>query len=229
MAWYDVVPCQQDRSRQVVAPSGRRSYISPEIVAADGEAAPFVIDCWQPASILPEMGSGLPERIGWAVEMLAVRGDDCLLEVGCGRGVAIAQIAPLLTSGHVLAIDRSATAIAAAKTHNRKWEAAGKVTFRRSALCDLGADISCFDKIFSINVNLFWIDPRAELPVVRKLLKKKGALYLFFQPPIRGQREKIVGRVTEGFSGSDLEIERIVMKSDGAPLLCLICRLSGRG
>jgi hypothetical protein len=64
---------------------------------------------------------------------------------------------------------------------------------------------------------------------VRKLLKKKGALYLFFQPPVRGQREKIVGRITEGFSGSDLVIERIIMKSDGAPLLCLICRLSGRG
>src|SRR6266508_63397 len=95
----------------------------------------FAIDCWQPASILPKMGSGIPERIGWAVETLAVRGDDCLLEVGCGRGVAIAQIAPLLTSGHVLAIDRSATAIAAAKAHNRKSEAAGKVTFRRLALC----------------------------------------------------------------------------------------------
>lgn len=72
-------------------------------------------------------------------------------------------------------------------------------------------------------------DPRAELPVVRKLLKKEGSLYFSHQSPVGARREKIAHLVPERVSGSGLAIERIVMKSDGAPLFCLICRLSRNG
>jgi len=50
----------------------------------------------------------------------------------------------------------------------------GKFSFRHAALCDFEGDGSRFDKIFAINVNLFWAAPRAELTVVRKLLNKQA-------------------------------------------------------
>lgn len=167
----------------------------------------------------------LPERIGWAVETLEVTGADTLLEIGCGRSVAAALIAPRLTSGRILAIDRSASAIAAARAGNDpEW--ARKTSFRQTALADLTGAEGPFDKIFAINVNLFWTEARAELPVVRKLLKREGTLYLFYEPPSAAQRDRIAGLVKEGFKDSGLTVDKVVKKDDGAPLLCLTCRLS---
>lgn len=169
------------------------------------------------------MASIIPERIEWAVATLAVAGADSLMEIGCGRGVAITLIAPKLTSGRVLAIDRSATAIAAARKRCASWEKTGKVGFRCVELGELASDAGRFDKIFAINVNLFWTNPRAELTLVRKLLKPTGKLCLFYEPPASGQRDKIAGLISEKFSGSGLAVRKVVKQDGHAPLLYVMC------
>lgn len=171
---------------------------------------------------------GIPERIGWAVETLAVEEADSLLEIGCGRGLAVGLIAPKLKSGHLLAIDRSATAITAAKRDNQTWAAQSRVSFRQEALAEL-AEVGPFDKIFSINVNAFWTDPRAELPLLGTLLKKDGRLYLFYEPPAVTQRDKIAGLIEAKFAGSGLAVKKVLRKDGAAALLCVICgRDAGR-
>lgn len=172
------------------------------------------------------MASKIPERIGWAVETLAVRPSDRLLEVGCGKGLAISLIAPRLKSGRILAIDRSATAIAAARKMGGDGEMVGKALFRHAALADLDGGEGPFDKVFAINVNLFWTDPGPELPVVRILLKKTGRLFLFYEPPAAAQRDRIARLVKEKLAGSGLTVMKSVQKDDDAPLLCLTCGLS---
>lgn len=170
------------------------------------------------------MASGIPQRIGWALARVAAQGPDSLLEVGCGRGVAVGLIAPCLTSGRILALDRSATAISAARQRNRKWEASGKARFLHSPLRDLVGN-DRFDKIFAINVNLFWTDPRPELPVVRKHLKDKGRLYLFYEPPQGRRRQEIAERVAAGLAGSGLSLDETDMQdAGGLPQLCLVVR-----
>lgn len=169
------------------------------------------------------MTLAIPERIGWAVGIVDARGPDSLLEVGCGRGAAVGLIAAQLTSGRILGLDRSAGAIAAARKRNSTWEASGKAHFVHSPLSDLASDGDRFDKIFAINVNLFWTDPAAELPVVRKRLKEKGTLYLFYEPPAARRREEIAEKVAAGFSGSGLVIRKTVMEEvRNSPQLCLI-------
>jgi cyclopropane fatty-acyl-phospholipid synthase-like methyltransferase len=164
---------------------------------------------------------GIPERFSWAVETLAVKGGDSLLEIGCGRGVAVGLIALKLKTGHILAIDRSAAAVAAAKRNNEAWEAQGRVSFRQKAFAGL-AEAEPFDKIFSINVNVFWTDPRAELPLLAELLKKDGRLYLFYEPPAATQRDKIARLIAEKFAGSGLAVTKVLRKDGGAALLCVI-------
>lgn len=169
------------------------------------------------------MALTIPNRIGWAVAMLAAKASDSLLEVGCGRGVAVGLIAPTLASGRILALDRSATAIAAARERNEMWEVSGRAAFRHSPLRKLEDDGGRFDKIFSINVNLFWTDPRAELPVVRKLLKHNGSLYLFYEPPRAAYRSEIAEKVKNRISGGGFVLRKTIMREvQGSPLLCLI-------
>jgi protein-L-isoaspartate O-methyltransferase len=47
------------------------------------------------------------ERFEWAVEVIDPAPSQRLLEIGCGQGVAVSLIAPLLSTGSITAIDRS--------------------------------------------------------------------------------------------------------------------------
>lgn len=126
------------------------------------------------------------------LEALSPDPTDRLLEIGCGRGVAVAAICERLTTGTILAIDRSATAIAAARCRNAAAVRASKAAFTTVALADLAVGLERFDKIFAVNVNLFWQGAADELVVIRRLLASRGRLHLVFEPPTAAQVDRIV-------------------------------------
>jgi SAM-dependent methyltransferase len=127
-----------------------------------------------------------PERFRWVVETLALGPDDRLLEIGCGPGVAVALVCERLVGGRIVAIDRSAIAISRATRRNADHLATGKAVLQTVALEELKpSDVleegERFDKIFAMNVNLFWVrSPAKELELIKRLLGSGGALYLFY-------------------------------------------------
>ena len=135
----------------------------------------------------------MPERIRWAVETLAPAPDDRLLEIGCGPGVAVGAVCDRLTGGRLVAIDRSATAVARATRRNQAHVAAGRAVLLTAALEDLRPHDLLhgdrrFDKVFAMNVNLFWVrDPARELALIRALLRPGGTLSLFYGYGTPGQ------------------------------------------
>ena len=60
-----------------------------------------------------------------------------VIEIGCGPGAAARAVAARIGNGHVLAIDRSARAIAQAEARSATEIAAGKLSFREIAVEDL--------------------------------------------------------------------------------------------
>jgi cyclopropane fatty-acyl-phospholipid synthase-like methyltransferase len=130
--------------------------------------------------------AAVPPRIRWAVRTLAPAPGDHLLEIGCGSGVAVSLVCQHLTGGRIVAIDRSSTAIARATRRNAEHIAAGRAILRTAALEslrpeDLPEGRGGFDKVFAMNVNLFWVrNPTRELELVLELLKPAGALLLVY-------------------------------------------------
>jgi SAM-dependent methyltransferase len=112
--------------------------------------------------------------------------DDLLLEIGCGPGAAAALVCERLVDGRIVAIDRSATAISRAKERNAEHVTAGRAVLLTVALeqlqpSDVLARQERFDKVFAMNVNLFWVrSPAKELDLVKRLLAPGGSLYLFY-------------------------------------------------
>lgn len=142
----------------------------------------------------------VPERIRWAVETLAVTPTDRLLEIGCGGGVAVALICPRLSTGRIMAIDRSVAMTARAQRRNAIHVRSGRATIHTADLASAGFDGERFDKIFAINVNLFWTGPaRDELDAVRTVLAPGGALHLFYEPP-GGRIDEITRKVTDALA-----------------------------
>lgn len=131
------------------------------------------------------MAPHVPERLSWLVDLLEVGPDDRLLEIGCGRGVAVDLVCARLAGGHVTGLDRSAKAIDAAAERNADWVAAGRAAFHCGPAMALGTfEAGSFDTVFAMNVNLFWVQESAEeLALVRRALAPGGVVHLAWEAP----------------------------------------------
>jgi tRNA A58 N-methylase Trm61 len=151
-----------------------------------------------------------PERIRWAVEVLSVQPDENVLEIGCGGGHAVELICTQLTIGKIIGIDRSSKAVSLAESNIRSCLSSLKAQLINIDLAELQI-IETFDKIFAINVNVFWTGPEKEIAVLRTLMNKSSQLYLFYEPPSVSQLEKIIENCQKHFEGK-LEIVDILRK-----------------
>ncbi|PZG36053.1 SAM-dependent methyltransferase [Spongiactinospora gelatinilytica] len=100
------------------------------------------------------MSVRLSPRLAAVVNALPLRPDSRVLEIGCGPGAAARAVAERLTSGHILAIDRSAAAIAQAEAGAAEEIAAGRMSVRQVAGEDfaLQAQEEPYDLVFAVRV-----------------------------------------------------------------------------
>jgi ubiquinone/menaquinone biosynthesis C-methylase UbiE len=111
---------------------------------------------------------------------VAPRPADRVLEVGCGHGVLVSLLADRLDTGSVLALDRSATMVAAATRRNRAAVEAGRVALVTAPLVDADlADLE-FDVVVSFDVRALWTPPAAEWDVVARVLAPAGRVVVAF-------------------------------------------------
>jgi cyclopropane fatty-acyl-phospholipid synthase-like methyltransferase len=96
----------------------------------------------------------LSSRLASIVESLPLAPHLRVLEIGCGPGAAARAVADRLTTGHVLAIDRSAAAIAQAEAAAASEIAAGRMSVRRTAVEDfvLFEGEEPFDLVYAVRV-----------------------------------------------------------------------------
>jgi SAM-dependent methyltransferase len=100
------------------------------------------------------MPTHLSPRLAEILNALPLRPDSRVLEIGCGPGAAARAVAARLTTGHILAIDRSATAIAQAEAAAAAEIVAGRLSVRQSAAEDfvLAPDEEPFGLVFAVRV-----------------------------------------------------------------------------
>ncbi|MFC5924512.1 class I SAM-dependent methyltransferase [Micromonospora vulcania] len=115
---------------------------------------------------------------------MAIDEGDRVLEVGCGRGTAARLIGQQLTSGKVTAIDRSATMARLARLRLADLIEAGTAEVRDDAIETTDLPSASFDKIFAVNLSLFWIGATPSgIAQVKRLLAPTGMLYVFGERP----------------------------------------------
>jgi SAM-dependent methyltransferase len=143
------------------------------------------------------VGTGsVPERLVRAVEQLAIAPADRVLEIGCGRGVAVSLVCARLDRGRIVAIDRSATMVRLALQRNTEHIAAGRASIHHGEVDSTLLAGERFDKVFAVNVNLFWTGPAArELAAIRRLLRPGGALYLCYEPPVAARAAELAEKL----------------------------------
>ena len=153
----------------------------------------------------------VPERFIWAADLLEVKPKDSVLEIGCGVGLLVAEVAKRLDGGAVTAIDKSGPMLEKARKRNQLAMEQGLVKFCHVTFLGFFERSAVFDKIVAFNVNFFWHNPEAELKRIKSLLKTGGRLYVFHQSPFEID-EQAAGPVTENLLANGFEVKDIVFK-----------------
>ena len=117
----------------------------------------------------------------WALELLNIRPQDHVLDVGCGGGMALKLAASEAVDGRVVGVDYSPEMVAQAQRRNRKRVKAGRVEVQPGRVEDLPFDNEVFDKILAIETFYFWPNPESSLRELRRVLRPGGALGLVLE------------------------------------------------
>ena len=121
-------------------------------------------------------------RNDWTLDLLDNGPADRVLELGFGPGLGIRGAAERAHRGEVFGIDHSAVMLRQASRRNAHAIAAGRVKLHLASV-DVMPDFPVrFDKIFGVNVHMFWSDAAAVIAELLVLLQPGGTLALTYQP-----------------------------------------------
>lgn len=155
---------------------------------------------------------------------MAVEPSHRVLEIGPGRGLALELICQRLDEGVAIGIDRSPTAVAAARQRLRPAVERGVADVRLDALETTDLPPASLDTVFAVNVNVFWTgDEQADLERIRRWLVPGGRLVLVYEPPSAGRTEAIASRVRDAMRAVGFEVRMATGDtSTGATLVAII-------
>jgi len=140
----------------------------------------------------------IPARIRWAVDILDVKPDDQILEIGCGDGSAAELICSRLNRGRLFAIDRSESGVDRTKRRCGEYIKQGRLTVRHIDLATLRVPVKRLDRVYAFNVNLFWVRRcEAEVALLHERLSPGGACYLFYEATRKDQVPTIVEKASK--------------------------------
>lgn len=159
------------------------------------------------------------DRLVWTVETMAVRPADRVLEIGCGHGVAVTLICQRLTTGSIVAIDRSPKMIDAASRRNAAYPNASFVT---AELHEADLTGRRFDKILAIHLPvLLRGEPTRELAIIRDALTPGGQLFVSYQPLDPAHIESTVDKLTKEFAQHGMVAEAIRHELPSGRIVCV--------
>lgn len=135
--------------------------------------------------VMAHRGSNRRRNV-WVADLLDVRPDEHVLEVGFGPGIAIGELARRATRGRVFGVDHSAVMVERASRRNRAAVREGRVELIHASVDRLPPFGEPLDAVLAVNSSGFWPDPPERLRELRRLLRPGGRIALASQPRCPG-------------------------------------------
>lgn len=120
-------------------------------------------------------------------ELLKIKDNESVLEIGLGNGKFIEDILNYGSSISFTGIDISETMIAEAKNNNGTLIETGAVDLFKADIEKIPVWNETFDKVCTVNTIYFWKNPSLALNEVYRVLKRDGILIVSFRPFIKNQ------------------------------------------
>jgi SAM-dependent methyltransferase len=118
----------------------------------------------------------------WALDLLALRPDAVVMEVGCGPGRGLELAARRVPEGRVIGIEPSEVMRSQAGAHLRRMGLAGAVDVKDAPADAIPLATGSIDGAFAVNSSPFWRSLPAGLRELRRVLRPGSPLALVVQP-----------------------------------------------
>lgn len=143
---------------------------------------------WLPGRLVA-MGMNLSHRrlSAWGLSRLSIEKHFTILDIGCGGGQTIKELAAIASEGKVYGIDYSPASIATARRKNASLIDMGRVDVRLGSVSVLPFAADTFDVVTAMETHYYWPDLIADCREVERVLKP-GGTFAIVAEAYRGRR-----------------------------------------
>ena len=124
------------------------------------------------------MNSGHSQLTRWGLSYISINRDNTILDIGCGGGKTVNNLAKIAAEGKIYGIDYSEVSVAVAININKKLINAGRVEILHASVESLPFPDNMFNLVTAIESYHFWPDPVNTLKEIRRVLKHGATLIL---------------------------------------------------
>jgi ubiquinone/menaquinone biosynthesis C-methylase UbiE len=148
-----------------------------------GFAQKFVRQCRKPQGLLGRfigraMNAGHSRVRCWGLGYVSSESYVAVLDVGCGGGGALRDMASMFPSAKLYGIDYSEDMVLLAKKVNRSLMAKGRIEISHASVSSLPFTDNSFDLVTAFEAYYFWPNLHSDLQEIKRVLKSGGTLLL---------------------------------------------------
>jgi len=123
----------------------------------------------------------MSRETGWenrrAIDLLDLKPGQAVLDIGCGHGASLKELARRVEHGRVTGLDPSAVMAGVARKKTRSE----KIEIVQATARDMPFEDAAFDAAMSVHTLYFWDDPIMELSEIRRVITPQGRFVLGFR------------------------------------------------
>lgn len=148
-----------------------------------GLAEKFVRQCRKPQGFLGRfvgrvMNAGHSKVRRWGLGYVSSESYVAVLDVGCGGGGALRDMASIFPSAKLYGIDYSQDMVLLAKKVNKRMMAKGRIEISHGSVSSLPFSDNTFDLVTAFEAYYFWPNLHRDLQEIKRVLKSGGTLLL---------------------------------------------------
>jgi len=114
----------------------------------------------------------------WGLSHISIKPNASILDVGCGGGKAVQELARISSSWKVCGIDYSEEMVQLARKINKKFVEKGHVEILHGSVSSLPFSDGMFDFVTAFEAYYFWPNLIDDLKEIKRVLKPGGTLLI---------------------------------------------------
>jgi ubiquinone/menaquinone biosynthesis C-methylase UbiE len=143
----------------------------------------YVKQCRKPSGKLGKfvgrsMNFGHAKIRRWGLSHISIKQDACILDIGCGGGKAVQELAISASRGKVYGIDYSEDMVQLSNKVNKTLVKQGNVEILQANVSSLPFPDNTFDLATAFEAYYFWPNLANDLKEIKRVLKQEGVLLI---------------------------------------------------
>ena len=164
--------------------------------------------------VVAMMNRGHAGIAAWGFTHLSFRGDEDVLDCGCGGGANLAQLLRLLPKGRVTGLDYSLISVEKAREVNRAAIDAGRCTVVQGNVLELPFESSSFDAVTAFETVYFWPELVRCFAEIHRVLKPGGVFMITNEATGRTKSHEKWLKIVDGMSVIDAGFAQVEIDED---------------